>query len=419
VPRDPRDTDGVEGQVTTRISSIACAALVAGVALAEDSPPDAARRAEIAKSGRLAWVDREGRVSFSDLAGADPVVSDVAHVDWVAWLADGRRVAVLTGNRVRVIDAATGKSTDVTGEAKPGEQFTTSAPALSPDRRRLAVWRCDRDKSKKTAWGELAVVGVSVVDLNAGTRKDFSSTGPGQHAEDLRPRWSVSPPAWWSADGAALYVATGADTTSLVRCASDGSAGKSIASIAPGRWITQVAAAGESVAIAVEDHQSLEIRDAAGKSLLVLPTPSRSWRLAWSDDAKSLSADVSGPNRPIERWTITPGRPPSRAADFDDGVRVPAVDPKWTIVSRGQEDNMSVHLLWCKPLATGAAVEMGRGDDPRCVGSLVVFLRRRDKRGSDLWAFDPQDGASIQLTERPIDALSYDVAATPPASRGR
>jgi hypothetical protein len=37
----------------------------------------------------------------------------------------------------------------------------------------------------------------------------------------------------------------------------------------------------------------------------------------------------------------------------------------------------------------------------------------------DLWAYDPKDGAQIRLTTCGFDTQCWDVALTPPATRGR
>lgn len=76
-------------------TSIATALFVlAGLSAARaDDPPttkdDAARRAAVAKLGRLAWCDVGKPPAFCDLDGGNVVLSDAPSVSYVHWLADG------------------------------------------------------------------------------------------------------------------------------------------------------------------------------------------------------------------------------------------------------------------------------------------------------------------------------------------
>ncbi len=391
-------------------ATIVVAALCAAALAADDPKPDAARRAEIAARGRLAWIDRPGRVTISDLAGGGAVVSDVAHAEWVGWFDEGRRVAALAGNHVVVIDAATGKAVDLARDAKTGEQFVAAEPVLSPDGRRLAVWRCDVEQSRRRVSGDLAFAGLSVFDLDgAFPRADLAATRPGRHVDESTVDWGLRPRAWWTADGSTLYAAVGVDEPTLVRCGPDGSNPTRIAAVAVGRWISQVAPDGPSVALAVEDQHRLEIRDVAGKTLLLLDAPARCSHLAWTDDRTALLADVASPDAPPERLRIEPGRPPTHDASLDDGVHVPAAAPKWSVLARAPMDSDVNLRLTCRDLATGAETEIGRGRDVEAAGWIVVFLRRGRKAGAEFWAFDPQDGASVRLSERPADVIRFDV----------
>src|SRR5262249_19905775 len=134
------------------------------------------------------------------LDGGDVVTSDAGPVVYVRWLPDGRRVVASAKGRVLVVDAATGKATDLAPD-EPDGRFI-GPPKLSPDRRFAVWWRKERHGHVQN----LAPAAFTVFDLDRGTRSDVGPAEP----EEIRGWWGGgSFTAWWSPKGE-LYACVGA-----------------------------------------------------------------------------------------------------------------------------------------------------------------------------------------------------------------
>ncbi len=318
------------------------------------------------------------------------------------------------GDRAYVVDSKTGKSVDLTAGAKPGERFTGAEPAFSPDRRRLALWRCTPPRAP----GESLIVdSYALFDLETGAWTELPAPVRVELRHDLRPAWSPRPTAWWTADGSALYAVVGSPCQSLARCAPDGSRPTTVSSVGNSRKIVDAAVDGPFVVFAVEDDRRFEVRDVAGKALFVLDEPAQCRRLAWTSDGAAFLVDVERKDS-AQRWRVELGVS-TKTVDVEPArLLIPPMDPKWSIAERRPMDHHFT-LLYSETLATHETVTVGPGHDARAFGDVVVYWSAAKEAKEDLWAFDPNDGATIRLTDRGFAPRSWDVVVTPPASRGR
>jgi hypothetical protein len=413
---------------------VAVAASVAGVALAGDPSPtdDAARRAAIAKLGRLAWAAPAKSVAFCDLDGSNTVESTSRHPTWLRWLPDGKRVVAAGQDRVFIVDSTTGATADLTADAKYGERFLSEQPLLSPDGRRLVTWRSTRS-NRKSIWGTVSneVAGYALFDLDAGTRTDL---GPAPAPAS----WWDPTPAAWSADGKSLYAVMG-DVQNLTRFAPDGTHPVVVASVAPGRRITAVAVDGPQPMIAIQDGAQFEVRGVDAKTIFSLPRaehgvhPMSCRGLAWESGGATLLVDTIGDDDAwyLARRRIGAGRPPENLVDPYLPRRATIAGATWSVEERRVDGGGSSLFRVATP--PDECIKIGPGCWPRAVGNVVVFWRSPwNTGGSVLWdatgrppgecelcAYDPKDGATIRLAEREFEVQCWDVLVTPPASRGR
>jgi hypothetical protein len=400
---------------------------------AEDAaqPDDAARRGAIAKLGRLAWSDYGGPLAFCDLDGSNVVQSDCLRADWLRWLPDRRRVVTVDGDHVRVVDSATGKSSDLTADARGGDRFVSGRPLLSPDGRRLVVWRTVQPNSTwhdSRSWSlNQQVVGFAVFDLDTGRRAEIAPAPIPRNVTD-------SPIAAWSADSASLYVALGTEPQRLTRFAADCTHTETVATVAPGARITQIAIDGPRIVFVVQYGPRFEVRDPAGKSYLVHDGGLVCTGLEWEPGGAALVVDAAawvGPGR-WERWRVVPGEPAQRLSVPWPPRRQPSGDAEFEVETR-RADVFSQPVAYLVPATSGEPLALeSRGPVVR-VGGAFVFWRtttpfRETRRGTtwtstpaveDLWCYDPAARAFVRLTTRGFSPRCSDVAVTPPATRGR
>jgi hypothetical protein len=417
-----------------RWSRAAAALLVAAAATvrAEDAPPDeAARRGAIAKLGRLAWSDYGGPLAFCDLDGSNVVESDCLRADWLRWLPDRRRVVTMDGDHVRVVDSATGKSSDLTADARGGDRFVSGRPLLSPDGRHLVVWHTVQPDSTwhdRRSWSlAQQVVGFAVFDLDTGRRAEIAPAPIPRQVED-------PPIAAWTADSASLYVALGTEPQRLTRFAADGTHPETVATVAPGSRITQIAIDGPRIVFAVQHAGGLEVRDPAGRTLFFRDGRFVCGALEWEPGGTALLVDATATGGPFrcERWRVVPGE---RAVEFPDlraPRRQPSGDPAFEIETR-RTGNFSPPRVYLAPVPPAEPIALESSGPVVRVGGAFVFWRtttpfRETRRGTtwtstpaveDLWCYDPAARAFVRLTTRGFSPRCWDVALTAPASRTR
>jgi hypothetical protein len=409
-----------------RVAAFAAAALLVVAARADDDP-DAARRAAVAKLGRLAWRPPEGPIEFCDLDGGNVVVSDSRKVEWLRWLPDGRRVVATGYDRVYVVDAATGKSVDLTADAKYGERFLSDRPLLSPDGRRLVTWRSlAPSKRTPTRFGagtvNEEVAGYAVIDLDTGARREI---GPVR----VPMNWWDAPAAAWSDDGKNLYAAVGRETQTLSRFTADGVRLGDVAQVPDGR-VDFVLVRGERVVYAVHAGRQLNVLQVGGGkpslSCAGEGRPVRCTGLAWDDDG-ALLVDVDfGLRR--ERRRVPEGGAPELLASLALPQRASAADGTWSVVAELAEDGGTS----LRRVGGAGEAPIGPGTWPlRVAQDVVVYWRptkppvawtremRRFFDPAELRAWFPKDGSSIRLMPTPVAAWCWDVFAPPPVSRAR
>lgn len=413
----------------------AAAALLAAAAAtgrAEDAPPDAAaRRAAIAKLGRLAWSDYGGPLAFCDLDGSNVVTSDCLRADWLRWLPDRRRVVTVDGGHVRVVDSATGKSSDLTSDARPEERFVSGHPVLSPDGRHLVVWRTQAPKGGRRDIRSYTLVqqvaGFALFDLDTGRRTDIAPAPTPRNVAD-------SPIAAWSADSASLYVALGTEPQRLTQFAADGTHPDTIVTVAPGSRITQIAIDGPRIVFAVRCGPRFEVRDPAGKTFFVHDGALLCTALEWEPGGAALIVDAAARDGPArrERWRVVPGEPAEQISVPWPPRHEPSGDAAFEIETR-RDDIFSPPLAYLVPVPSGEPVALESQGPVVRAGGTFVFWRtttpfRWTHRGTtamftpavlDLWCYDPAARAFVRLTTRGFSPRCWDVAVTPPASRTR
>jgi hypothetical protein len=423
--------------VTTRFAAVVAAALVAGVAAAGDPSPtdDAARRAAIAKLGRLAFCERGKPLTFCDLDGANPTTTDVLGVS-IRVLPDRRRVLCSGDGRVRVVEIATGAAVDLTADA-PDDDFCALTPAVSPDGRFAVYWHGPKRPNlpqDPTAF--------AVFDLDAGTRRDV---GDMKFQDVRRPFQLDDPTAWWSDDGT-LYACVGAkkedgdkdgERWKLIRWSPRDGKTETFAELPWGTRVRFAAFRGGRAAYAVEPQQNFrfmpQVRGGDGRVLF--ERLCYVWGVDWEADGQAVRLRCNSPDSPpvTSFWRVVPGETPTEIDEFAPPARaeVPGGFVEERPIARAgpvvrrRPASEPEHELFRVTSATGESVRIGPGRAPRRIGDVVVFWRvtvpARVKEGryfesppvipgtDDLWAYDPKDGATIRLSDRGFWTHAWDI----------
>jgi len=429
------------------------AVLVAACAAADAADPpkdEAARRATIAKLGRVAWSGKDQPLEFCDLDGGNVVASDAGRVSFVKWMPDGRRVLASGDGRVFVVDAATGKSKNLAADA-PDDRFAAWIPAVSPDGKFAVYWRA-RQGGAANQWTPVA---VAAFDLDAGTRADV-----GRIVQQTTAELSLSgpPPAWWSPDGT-LYaavspeldeVATPGMRWKLVKWKPGGAKRQTVAEIPSGSRITRMAFHGGRCAYVVQPQdggRGARVVVLDGGKVAFEPTPPAPiLAVAWEEDGAALRVELQSPEtrKIVTNWRVVPGEAATQIPEFMPPTRVPTGDPAWEVETRNPPTNPDAGTfptdvdepttgLFRVATATSEATHVCPGRSPQRVGDVIVFWRvtvaARKKEGQyfemaptipgtdDLWAYDVKDGAVIRLSERGFAARCYDIRPTPDAAK--
>jgi hypothetical protein len=435
---------------------IAIAAFVAACATAwaEDPAKDeAARRAAIAKLGRMAWSGKDTPLEFCDLDGGNVLATDVGRVSFVRWLPDGRRVLASSNDRVFVVDAATGKSKDL-GADLPDDRFASWIPSVSPDARYAVFWHT-RVGGPYQQWMPFA---YSVFDLDAGTRTDVGPIVP----RDATELWTGGPPfAWWSPDGA-LFAAVcpglrdspkPGTRWQLVKWTPADGKREVVAEAPTGTRFTRMAFRGNRFAyvLGYEDGHGVvpSVRLDDGSTVFELTTPGSIFSVAWEPDGDALRVRTESGSRQSRAktcWRVVPGKPATQTSDVEPKKRVPSGDPAWEIETRNVTTNPDAGTfpsdkddpetgLFRVSTATGEATHVCPGSSPQRVGDVVVFWRvtvpSKKREGpyfempptiwgtDDLWAYDVKDGAVIRLSTRGFNLRCLDIRPTPDARKDK
>lgn len=414
-------------RMTRRVAAAIALVLAAATAHSQDATPtdDAARRSAIAKLGRLAWSDVGAPLAFCDLDGSNVVESDCRRADWIRWLADGSGVVANDGDHVRLVDATTGKSRDLTADAKPGERFVANQPLLSPDRRHVVLWRTAPPKS---TWGDIRsgslkqqVAGFALFDLAAGRRSDISPAPMPRNIGD-------APIAAWTPDSSALFVALGTEPQRLTRFAPDGTRPQIVTTVSAGSRISQIAIQGERVLFAVQMGTRFDIRDTDGRTIFV--RDGRYWcaSLSWEPGGGALVVEAWPENfpAPIERWRVVAGESAKLLPSPWPPRREPSGDPAFLIETR-QDAFSAPRAAYLAPASSGEPVALESAGPIVRVGGAFVFWRTTTPSSSivrgtthmstpavlDLWSYDPAARSFAPLTTRGFSPRCWDVFVAP------
>lgn len=395
---------------------------------------DPARRAAIAKLGRLAWSDVGQPLAFCDLDGGDVVTSDAGPVSLVRWLTDGRRVFAMRNGRAFVVDSTTGASTDLASD-EPKARFAGRVPCMSPDRHFAVCWRMKEQGRSKIS----APAAYVVFDLERGTHVDLS---PFELDDPLASWTSNGPTAWWSPKGE-LYALLSAPRGEgepagsrwrLVRWSPADGSTTTVAEPPAGTRISEMAFLGEHYAYAVTPEQAhdfvpLVISD-SGERLLSLTSRGFIWDMRWESDGAALLVRVQGPGPSTVQHVlrVARGGEPTEVAEFRPPRRVALADG--TIVEDRISGEPGEAALF-RVAANGDAARICDGAHVVPAGRVGVFWRvcvpdrvqpgpyfEEPKKipGTDvLWAWDPADGALIRLTDREFTARCWDFFIRPEA----
>ncbi len=414
--------------------NLAAAALVAACATAwaADPPKDeAARRAAIAKLGRMAWSDVGKPLSFCDLDGSNVVESATPSASYVTWLPDGARVVADAGGTVWIVDSATGKAVDLAPDRRStDEQFRV--PRLSPDGSRVLARHVNT--AHKLGWQS---EGYRVFDLATGKSHEIA---PAAEEDWL----GGPPPAWWAPDGSIVAV-LGTSPETLVRVRDDGKPPVVLATAPKGCRIRHAAILGDKIAYSLEGsgHSHVEVRDTTGATLLAEDVVAQPIFLRWEDGGASLRFEMIFYNTHVVNLRrLAAGKAPE---PITEEVKPPtglaSDDGKWRLTCRSVKtdvpdgDPLYASTLLRVDTATGAETDLGPGRSPVRFGDVYVYWRvtvpdkvqegpffehRETIRGTeDLWAYDPKDGAVIRLTDRGFTPRCEEFRATPDASKGK
>ena len=413
---------------------VAMVVVGAGAARAEDPPKDeAARRAALAKAGRMVRSDRGKPVVFSDLDGGNALETTVENATSLKWLRDGKRVLATTDGRVLTIDSATGKATDLAPDA-PKDVFVAWTPILSPDGRYAVYWHSPRRDHLP-----LEPFAYAVFDLESG---GFTDVGTLAFESVRRPGPSERPFAWWSPEGT-LYACVAGDLQrdeqrgsrwKLVRWSPSGKTTETVAELPWGTRVTQTAFLGDRVAYVIDAQQQYRYvpRVVSGKGdvLFELPEYGLIWGVRWEADGSALRLRIQAPDatHTTKFWRVVPGEKPKvEIPEFDPPRRVATGDPGVGVEARWKMDDPDASGIFRIAEATGEATRIGTGGDPIRVGDVVVFWRvtipSKQKEGpyfeapetipgtDDLWAYDARDGAVIRLSDCGFTSRAWDIRA--------
>jgi hypothetical protein len=416
-----------------RWNRAAVAALIVAAsasARAEDAPKDeAARRAAIAKLGRLAWSDVGKPLSFCDLDGSNVVDSATPPATSVTWLPDGARVIADAGGTIWIVDSKTGKAVDLAPERRsPDEKFTV--PRLSPDGSRALARHVNT--AHASGWQS---EGYRVFDLATGKSTEIA---PAAEEDWL----GGPPPAWWAPDGSVVAV-LGTSPETLVRVRDDGKPPVLLATAPKGCRIRRVAFLGEKIAYSLEGRSHVEVRDTSGAQYLSEDVLAQPTYLRWDDGGASLRFEMIFYNtRVASARRLVAGKPPEPIPPTPVArAQIVSDDGKWRLTTRTAKtdvpdgDPIYSWTLLRVDAASGAETDLGPGRLPVRFGDVYVYWRvtvpdkakegrffehRKTIRGTeDLWAYDPKDGAVIRLSTRGFTPRCREIRATPTALKDK
>jgi hypothetical protein len=384
----------------------------------EASPADEARRAAVAKLGRLVWSDVGKPPAFCDLNGGNVVESDAPHVSSIRWLADGKRVVACEGGRVFAVDALSGKSTDLVADAGDDDAYWWPRPAETGAR--AVAWHKHRRRLA-------AAVGYTVFDLAQDKRFEIA---PPVKEMLLRPDL----PVWFAPDGTILAVLGTAPET-LVRFDAGGKRLAEVAVVPDAAKIRVGKFVKDRLVYAVERQDAVEVRDSTGATLGRIggdlePT------LFGVDEAGLLRLEVMERRTRRQRaWYFAAGRPPRELTKAELWRQFWSDDRRWSLSTRYEAKAAGHCVIVRTDASTGLNTDICPGDTLRRVGNVFVFWRVRtpapaDTGGAselegtieskDLWCYDPKDGAVFRMTDRGFTARCWDLYVTPPpAPRAR